>query len=94
MMQTIKIYTTPTCGVCRMAKKKMQDKNTAVRPRGGVLWTRQKRSQLAQRSSNNTQAERRDLRGGIRFWACFLLISPLVNAEKRQAINLLNSDRL
>ncbi len=27
MMQTIKIYTTPTCGVCRMAKKKMQDKN-------------------------------------------------------------------
>ena len=23
----VKIYTTPTCGICKMAKKKMMDKN-------------------------------------------------------------------
>lgn len=24
---SVKIYTTPTCGICKMAKKKMNDKN-------------------------------------------------------------------
>lgn len=26
-MKTVKIYTTPSCGICKMAKKKMMDKN-------------------------------------------------------------------
>ena len=27
MTQNVKIYTTPTCGICRVMKKKMKDKN-------------------------------------------------------------------
>lgn len=27
MTKDIKIYTTPNCGICKMAKKKMKDKN-------------------------------------------------------------------
>ena len=27
MEMKVKIYTTPTCGICKMAKKKMMDKN-------------------------------------------------------------------